>query len=115
MANSHMRMRVHTPMLTTSDTAPIAQKPERFAAAPNTKARANAAHVTLVDSANSMMPGKRRSAASEPKGWGLYSRSSARNDTAFAPDPGVIRQKRRHLNSGNPHAPSNACSAAGHD
>src|ERR1700684_587437 len=80
MANSHMRMRVQTPMLTTSDTAPIVQKPERFAAAPKTKASANAANATLADSANSIMPGKRRKAAGEPKGWGLYSRTGGQQE-----------------------------------
>src|SRR5271170_3565369 len=51
MANSHMRMRVQVPMLTMSDTAPMAQKEERAATAPNTNARANAAHATSLASA----------------------------------------------------------------
>src|ERR1700679_2358915 len=90
MANNHMRMRVQRPMLTTSDTAPMVQKPERLAAAPKTKARANAASATLVDNPGSMGQGLRHFAASKPKGWGLYSRS---------PVASVISQQRAAFNN----------------
>ena len=39
-ASIQLRMRVHEPMLTMSDSAPIVQKLMRAAVAPNTKARA---------------------------------------------------------------------------
>ena len=49
MASSHMRMRVQSPMLTMSATAPMVQKCVRCAIAPKAAASANAAHSTWVD------------------------------------------------------------------
>jgi hypothetical protein len=46
MASSHIRMRVQSPMLTMSATAPMVQKWVRWAMAPKTAASANAAHRT---------------------------------------------------------------------
>src|SRR5712691_1978996 len=46
MASSHMRMRFQSPMLTTSDTAPMVQKCVLLPTAPKTKASANAPHTT---------------------------------------------------------------------
>ena len=48
MASSHMRMRPQSPMFTTSDTAPMAQKPVRWAAAPNRKASAKPSSGTTI-------------------------------------------------------------------
>ena len=48
MASTHMRARVQSPMLTTSETAPMVQKWVRWVMAPNTTANANEAHKTLA-------------------------------------------------------------------
>src|SRR5436190_22536302 len=46
MASSHMRMRFQSPMLTTSDTAPMVQKCVLLPTAPKRKASAKAPHTT---------------------------------------------------------------------
>ena len=51
MAMDHMRMRVQSPMWTTSATAPMVQNCVRCAMAPNSTASANAAHSTWWASA----------------------------------------------------------------
>ncbi len=51
MAMTHMRMRVQSPMLTMSATAPMVQKWVRWAMAPNRTESANAAHNTWVATA----------------------------------------------------------------
>src|SRR5690349_6542818 len=51
MASSHMRMRLQSPMLTMSDTAPMVQKCVLLATAPKTKPSANAPHTTIEASA----------------------------------------------------------------
>ena len=43
-----MRMRLHSPMLTISDTAPIVQKLTRLPTAPNTRPSAKPHHATTV-------------------------------------------------------------------
>src|SRR5258708_32087434 len=51
MASSHMRMRFQSPMLTTSDTAPMGQKVGLLPTAPKRKASAKAPHTTTEASA----------------------------------------------------------------
>src|SRR6266852_1336232 len=51
MASSHMRMRFQSPMLTTSDTAPMVQKCVLLPTAPKRKASAKAPHTTAEASA----------------------------------------------------------------
>src|SRR5713101_2605034 len=51
IASSHMRMRFQSPMLTTSDTAPMVQKCVLLPTAPKTKASAKAPHTTIEASA----------------------------------------------------------------
>src|SRR5258706_2569909 len=51
MASSHMRMRFQSPMLTTSDTAPMVQKCVLLATAPKRKASAKAPQTTVEASA----------------------------------------------------------------
>src|SRR2546428_6842920 len=51
MASSHMRMRFQSPMLTTSDTAPMVQNCVLLPTAPKTKASAKAPHTTMEASA----------------------------------------------------------------
>ena len=46
IASTHMRMRVQSPMLTMSATAPMVQKCVRWAIAPNSTASAKAPHST---------------------------------------------------------------------
>jgi len=53
MASSHMRMRVQSPMLTMSATAPMVQKCVRWAMAPKTAASAKADHSTWATSPGS--------------------------------------------------------------
>jgi hypothetical protein len=48
IASSHIRIRRHSPKFTTSVIAPIVQKLQRCAAAPNTKASAKASQATSV-------------------------------------------------------------------
>src|SRR5207249_10473942 len=72
MASSHMRMRFQSPMLTTSDTAPMVQKCVLLPTAPKRKASAKAPHTTTEASAAGldsvkrprfgMAPGPRRGA-----------------------------------------------------
>src|SRR3954471_15164590 len=47
MASSHMRMRLKSPMLTQSETAPMVQKSVLFATAPKMNARTKAPPVTI--------------------------------------------------------------------
>ena len=49
--SSHMRMRPQSPMLTTSDTAPMVQKLVLLATAPKMKASANAPQATVLATA----------------------------------------------------------------
>src|SRR5258708_19664882 len=51
MARSHMRMRFQSPMLTTSETAPMVQKCVLLPTAPKMKVRAKAPQTTIVASA----------------------------------------------------------------
>src|SRR5712691_7551532 len=51
MASSHMRMRFQSPMLTTSETAPMVQNCVLLPTAPKTKASAKAPHTTMEASA----------------------------------------------------------------
>src|SRR5262245_21493121 len=61
-----MRMRFQSPMLTTSDTAPIVQKWVLLETAPNRKPRANPPHTTVAESAAGLSSLKRRCAAYFP-------------------------------------------------
>ena len=51
MASTHMRMRVQSPMFTTSAMAPMVQKWVRCANAPKTVASAKADHSSVIDNA----------------------------------------------------------------
>src|SRR6267142_3141682 len=66
MASSHMRMRFQSPMLTTSDTAPMVQKCVLLATAPKTKASANAPHTTVEASAIGLGSAKTRKRRRRP-------------------------------------------------
>src|SRR6267378_5716770 len=59
MARSHMRMRFQSPMLTTSDTAPMVQKWVLLPTAPKRKASANPPHTTVEASAAGLASVKR--------------------------------------------------------
>src|SRR5258706_3689431 len=72
MASSHMRMRFQSPMLTTSDTAPMVQKRVLLPTAPKRKASANAPHTTAEASTAGLDSVKR------PRfGWPGYPAGSA--------------------------------------
>src|SRR5262245_33311248 len=63
--SNHMRMRFQSPMLTTSDTAPIVQKSVLLPTKPNTNASANAPHATIgarLAGLTSFMPGREHKA-----------------------------------------------------
>src|SRR5207302_9678290 len=69
MASSHMRMRFQSPMLTTSDTAPMVQKCVLLPTAPKRKASAKAPHTTADASAaglDAVTALRRNRAAGEP-------------------------------------------------
>ncbi|MNT46612.1 hypothetical protein D3C72_1832720 [compost metagenome] len=51
IARPHMRARVQSPMLTTSETAPMVQKCVRCSTAPNRKVRTNVLSSTVRESA----------------------------------------------------------------
>src|SRR5690349_18455376 len=77
MASSHMRMRFQSPMLTTSDTAPMVQKCVLLPTAPKRKASANPPHTTAEASAAGLDSVKRprfewRGSRSGSAGTGRY-------------------------------------------
>jgi hypothetical protein len=57
MASSHIRMRLQSPMLTMSDTAPMVQKWVFWPMAPKTKATAKASQRTVLDATAVSMSG----------------------------------------------------------